>query len=138
VLIFFDSECPISQKYTKQLDILKNQFPQITFLGIFTKWAAWEDIQNFKNEYPLSYNVFKDNKNRLIKKLRGRVVPEVFFFNEKGILLYRGAVDNWFYALGKHRPEPTECYLEDAILSFLNHQDIKIKKTNAIGCVIEY
>ena len=46
-------------------------------------------------------------------------------------------MDNWLGELGRRRQVITEFYLKDAIESYLNEEEIKIKKTKAIGCFIE-
>lgn len=137
VTILLTPECPITQKYTPILRGLSNQFPTVKFLLIFTKWDDWSAIKEFQKEYPLSILAYKDYKNQFVKKIDATVTPEVFFFDENHVLLYRGSIDNWFYSLGKHRQEPTECYLEDAINAHLKGELIKTKKTNALGCIIE-
>jgi hypothetical protein len=137
VIILSTPECPISQKYTSILRGMNNQYSSITFYQVFTKWDNWESIQEFKREYPLSISALKDKTGQFVKNIKARVTPEVFFFNENYVLLYRGAIDNWFFNLGQHRQAATECYLEDAINAYLRAEKIKIKKTNAVGCVIE-
>jgi thiol-disulfide isomerase/thioredoxin len=137
VTILLTPECPITQKYTPIIRSLSNQFPTVKFLLIFTKWDDWQDIKAFQKEYPLSILAYKDFKNQFVKKIDATVTPEVFFFDKNHVLLYRGCIDNWFYSLGKHRQEPTECYLEDAINAHLKGELIKIKETNALGCIIE-
>jgi thiol-disulfide isomerase/thioredoxin len=148
VLIFLASECPISQKYAPILRGVLAQFPQVKFLAIFTKWDKTPNIEEYLKDYPLSnfndnvnnsnnFIVLKDEKNNLIKKIDAQITPEAFLFDKNGVLMYRGAIDNWFFALGKYRAEATEHYLVDALQSFLKNKPVKIKKTNAIGCIIE-
>jgi thiol-disulfide isomerase/thioredoxin len=143
-LIFLAAECPISQKYAPILRGLQTQFPQVKFIAIFTKWDKIEAINDFLKEYPLSeannisgITVLKDEKNNLIKKIDARITPEVFLFDKNSVLIYRGAIDNWFFALGQYRSQATEHYLADALQLFLKNEPVKIKQTNAIGCIIE-
>jgi hypothetical protein len=137
VVVLCNPECPISQKYTPILRGMIERFSSIKFLVVFTKWDNWQEIKTFQKDYPLSISTFRDVKNHFVKKIKADITPEVFFFDKNAVLLYRGAIDNWFYNLGKHRPEATECYLEEAIDAYLKNEIIKIKKTNAVGCIIE-
>ena len=137
VIVLFASDCPLSQKYASILRGYNDQYSTIKFIAVFSKWDTKEAIEVFLKEYPLSMAVFQDPKSRFIHQLNAEATPEVFLFDKKHVLKYRGAIDNWFYALGKYRPEPTECYLENAINDYLNNKEIKLKKTNAIGCIIE-
>ena len=63
--------------------------------------------------------------------------PEVFAVDGAGNTFYKGAIDNWAPELGQHRAVVTEPYLLDALNSFLQHKDIRIKETHAVGCFIE-
>jgi thiol-disulfide isomerase/thioredoxin len=143
VLIFLSAECPISQKYAPILRGMQEQFSDVKFIVVFTKWDKIEDINKYLNEYPLLTNtqypitVLKDKKNALVQAIDAKITPEAFLFNNNGVLNYRGAIDNWFFALGKYRPEATENYLKDAINATLKNEPIKIKHTDAIGCIIE-
>ena len=56
--------------------------------------------------------------------------------DNEGNLIYRGMIDNWFYALGKYRKITTAYYLEDAINAYLKGEDVSIKQTEPIGCFI--
>jgi thiol-disulfide isomerase/thioredoxin len=141
-LIFLAAECPISQKYAPILRGMQEQFPDVKFIVVFTKWDKTEAIKGYLNEYPLTITkypitVLKDKKNGLINEINAKITPEAFLFNKDGVLKYRGAIDNWFYALGKYRPEASENYLKDAIDSVFKNEPIKIKQTDAIGCIIE-
>ena len=143
VLIFLSAECPISQKYAPILRGMQEQSPKVKFIVVFTKWDKAEAIKSYLNEYPLLTNtkypitVLRDKKNGLINEINAKITPEAFLFNKDGVLKYRGAIDNWFYALGKYRPEASENYLKDALDSVLKNEPIKIKQTDAIGCIIE-
>ena len=137
VLIFIAAECPISQKYAPILRGMQRHFGAVKFIAIFSKWDKREAMKEYLRDYPLSMAAFRDEKNRLVEHIQALITPEAFLFDEKGILQYRGAIDNWFYGLGKYRPDATEHYLADAIQLFLNNEPIKIKKTDAIGCIIE-
>lgn len=137
VLIFFDSECPICQKYTRNIREFKIQFPDIQWIGVFTRWHTLEQIEAYKQAYQLNIPMYLDTRNRLVHKLNVKVTPEVIFATAKGEILYQGAIDNWFFGLGKHRPAATENYLTDAIGAWSRGEAPKISRTTPIGCVIE-
>ncbi|NUN99431.1 MAG: redoxin domain-containing protein [Saprospiraceae bacterium] len=137
VFIFLDSECPICQKYTKNIREFPAQFPQIQWIGIFTRWNSPEQIAAYKQEYGLNIPMYLDTRNRLVHKLNVKVTPEVVFVIPKQKVLYQGAIDNWFFGLGKHRPAATENYLADALEAWGRGEVPKISRTTSIGCVIE-
>jgi thiol-disulfide isomerase/thioredoxin len=146
VLIFYTTECPICQKYVPILRGVSDSFPDVKFILVFTKWDTLQAIKDFSTgsgNFQSSPNLAKitllsDTKNKLIKKTKALTTPEAFLFNAKGQLQYRGAIDNWFYALGKYRPEATEHYLKNAITQFLKNEKITVSETKPVGCYIEY
>ena len=52
-------------------------------------------------------------------------------------VIYRGAIDNWFYELGRYRLEITDHYLIDAINASLDGKKPALTKTEALGCFIQ-
>jgi len=137
ILIFLDSECPICQKYTKNIKEFAVKYPQIQWIGVFARWHSFSQITDFQLEYDLNIPMYLDARNRLVRKLDITVTPEVVFATADGNILYRGAIDNWFFGLGKHRPVSTENYLTDAIEAWSRGEAPKISRTTPIGCVIE-
>ncbi|MDZ4679061.1 MAG: redoxin domain-containing protein [Saprospiraceae bacterium] len=136
-LIFLDSECPICQKYTKNIREFAVKYPQVQWIGVFTRWHSFQQITDFGVTYNLNIPMFLDARNRLVCKLGVKVTPEVVFAATDGHILYQGAIDNWFFGLGKHRPTSTENYLTDAIEAWSRGEAPKISRTTPIGCVIE-
>lgn len=137
VVIFLGSTCPICQKYAGMLNDLSQQYAQVQWVGVFTKWETEADIQQFVKEYDLKIPLYFDEKNRLLRQLDATTTPEVFLLDKKGTIQYKGAIDNWFYGLGKYRPATTEYYLTDALDAFLQGKAITIKQTKPVGCVVE-
>jgi hypothetical protein len=138
VYFSLDTECPMTQKYVLVLNQFKKEFPKIDFQGVFTKWESDSTVTAFRQDYNFHLASLIDKNNAFLQKMQVSVVPEVLFFDEYKHLLYRGSIDNWFYDLGKYRQKATEYYLRDAILAYLAGECIKIEKTIALGCIIEY
>ena len=135
-VVFLAADCPISQKYVRTLNILAEHYPQVAFVGAFTRWDDWAALRQFQSEFQPSFPLWRDGEMRLVRRLGASITPEVFFLKENRVL-YRGAVDNWFVALGRYRPAPTEHYLEDAIRAVLDGQAVRVARTKAVGCGIE-
>lgn len=137
VVIMLDAECPICQKYTLTLRELEARYPKTAFVGVFTKWNDDEAITTFARQYELKLPLLQDSRHRLVRALKATTTPEVFLFDSQGTLQYRGAIDNWFYALGNYRPQITEYYLEDAIKALGEGKAAAVKVTKPIGCIIQ-
>ena len=148
VFIFFATDCPICQRYVPILRGMADSLSDIKFILVFSKWETTEGIKTFALDVNIENNkpnqskhniiLFQDTDNHLIKKLKATTTPEAFFYDKNHKLRYQGAIDNWFFALGRSRPEATEHYLQNAITQYLNHDKITISNTKAIGCLIEY
>jgi len=135
-LVFLAADCPISQKYVRTLNGLAERFPQVAFIGVFTRWDDAAAMRQFQSEFQPRFPLWRDAKMRLVRRLRATVTPEVFFLKENRVL-YRGAVDNWFVALGRYRPTPTEHYLDAVIRAVLEGRAVAVARTEAVGCGIE-
>jgi hypothetical protein len=138
VYVSLDTECPMTQKYVPVLNQFKKEFSMIDFQGVFTKWENDSTVTTFRQDYDFHLASFIDENNAFLRQMQISVVPEVLFFDEYQHLLYRGSIDNWFYDLGKYRQKATEFYLKDAIKAYLSGECIKVEKTVALGCIIEY
>lgn len=137
VVVFLSAECPICQKQTLTLNQLAARYPEVRFKGVFTRWDPRRDIRLFEKKYRPAFPVYRDNRqHRWVEKLGATVTPEVFLL-QNGQVRYHGAIDNWFYAPGRHRPAPTVHYLSDAITAVRRGEMANPVQTEAIGCLIE-
>lgn len=140
VLFFISMDCPISQKYMSIVEGIKSSFKDstVSFTFIVPGNMAQSDINKFKLSHASSLNFILDKKKKITKLLGASVTPEAFLLDHQYKVAYHGAIDNWFYALGRNRPEATETYLIDALKNYLSQQEVRIKYTQPIGCLIEY
>ncbi len=140
VITFLTPECPLSENYTKTLNEIHEEFEQqdIDFINIFPgTYYSLEEIHTFVATYKLKQNNLPDQKLLLAKYLNATTTPEVFVLNNKGEVVYSGAIDNWAIDLGEKRQVITEFYLIDALHALLQNKTIEIKNTRAVGCFIE-
>lgn len=139
IIVFFDPECPICQKYTKNLTEMDKKYSKegIELYVIYPfKILEAKSLSEFREEYKFDLPIIYDPKRKLLKKLKANFSPEVFLLDNKRKTLYHGAIDNWFYGLGRNRTVPTEFYLLDAINAFKNNQTVKVKYVEPVGCML--
>jgi hypothetical protein len=96
-----------------------------------------KSTNKFINTYQLAIPSKIDRDLEITKKLQATVTPEAFLIKNKTQILYHGAIDDWFYALGKNRKEATAHYLEDAINAGIQNKAILTAHEKAVGCLIE-
>jgi hypothetical protein len=135
VFIWMNSECPICNKYPNIWKKLALEFPDFTFIGVFTSYEESKMAKGFMKKYKIPFQWFIDNDNQLANYLSVNVTPEVLFFNANAEIIYRGATDDWFYALGKTRTISQHLYLKNALMAQGNNQPVLIFKTDPIGCI---
>jgi len=139
IIIFFDPECPICEKYTKNIIEMDKKYRKegIEIYIIYPfKMLEAKSLSAFRDEFKFNLPIIYDPKRKLLKKLKAKYSPEVFLLDNKQKTLYHGAIDNWFYGLGRNRAVPTEFYLLDAINAFKNNQNIKFKYVEPVGCML--
>ena len=141
VQFFMHTTCPISQKYTLTINGIAKKFQnqpvqfELVFLDI-QKASQLRKVKDFMQEYQIQvpYKTFKNTE--YAQQMGIKVTPEVLVIYNNQIQ-YQGAIDDWFIDWGKSKKQPEQFYLINAINSLLSSQNVWIKKTNAIGCLIE-
>ena len=137
-VVFVSPDCPISQKYMRRLNELQRTYhQQVTFLAVVPGKVAKADVKKFAKEYRSLLSFEQDENLEWVQSLQASVTPEVFLVGADRQLVYSGAIDNWFYELGKSRRKVTESYLENAIRSVMKNEKPLIARTEAIGCFIQ-
>lgn len=62
------------------------------------------------------------------------ITPEVAVIDAKGVLVYRGRIDNRYIMIGRERHEVTAHDLRDALDATLDGRPVTTPRTVAIGC----
>lgn len=138
VVIFLGTDCPISQKYVHTLrEMHTNYAANITMFGIVPNNFSDKKISAFKNKFKIPFEIFRDNGNKFAKEFNATVTPESFLFDSNGTIYYDGAIDDWFYALGRNKLKPNNTYLINAIEDLINGRLTLTTHIDAIGCFIE-
>ncbi|HTF20789.1 MAG TPA: redoxin domain-containing protein [Chryseolinea sp.] len=135
--VFLGTDCPISQDYVGLLNEMDNQYEgEVDFMGVIPQPIDARDVNGFRKEYQVKFDLIADKTLELTEKYGVHITPEVVLMDESNVVQYQGAIDNWYYALGKHQRTATEHYLRDAIEALLLGRAIEVKRTEAVGCII--
>lgn len=134
-------DCPITQKYMGTIKELATRYQakKISVVGYFPAGLSRKESKAFRTEYqvPEIIQFVDDKKHIMTDKYSATITPEVVLLDTNQQVIYQGAIDNWFFELGRYRLEITEHYLVDAIEASLKGQPPPVKKTEAIGCFIQ-
>ncbi|MEO8763419.1 MAG: thioredoxin domain-containing protein [Ginsengibacter sp.] len=137
VIAFLSPECPICKNYSPRLAQIKNKYAnKAAFIGIIPGSFEASDVEEFQKKSLPSWKLFRDTSLLLTHYLEGKVTPEVLVIDTKnGLLLYKGAIDDWVVSLGKTRTHIANFYLETALINFINNKPV-IPFTSPVGCLI--
>ncbi len=137
VIAFLSPECPLCKNYSSKLVKLRNKYyGQADFVGVIPGTFEGEEVIEFQKNYMPSWKLLRDTSLSLTHYLNGEVTPEVMVIDNKdGLLIYKGAIDNWLVSLGKTRNKVTDFYLDVALNNFFNDKPA-IPFTKPVGCII--
>ena len=139
VLLFLAPLCPICQNMSFDLRQIEADFGEapIEFIGLFPNASTTEDqIRVFKETYGLEMDMTLDTAN-WAEALGARWTPEVFVLDASDAVVYRGRINDRYFAPGKRRPKTRKRDLDAALRSCLAGDAVKVPVTDAVGCPIE-
>lgn len=141
-LVYFLSEsCPICQNQTQSINQLYKNYKDLGLKSIAyfpnITLSDSNSIQSFRSKYKIDFPVFLDYNQFFTKKFEAKVTPQVFLINHQtNQILYAGKIDNSYERVGKRRQKITEHFLENALKSLINNEQIILNYTEPIGCFI--
>jgi hypothetical protein len=139
VWVFLAVDCPISQKYISELRRIDSVYAthKLRVRGIIPGKVNPNEVKTFVDEYAIKFPVSIDRDFTDVRRFHATITPEAILVGRRGQVLYQGAIDNWFFDLGKYRQRVTEHYLQDAIDEALQGKTPAVRKTEAVGCIIQ-
>ncbi|MBT1710932.1 redoxin domain-containing protein [Fulvivirgaceae bacterium PWU5] len=139
VWVFLAVDCPISQKYISELRRMDSVYTahKLRVRGIVPGKINPNEVKTFVDEYAIKFPVSIDRDFTDVRRFHATITPEAILVDRQGQILYQGAIDNWFFDLGKYRQRVTEHYLQDAIDAALQGKTPTVRKTEAVGCIIQ-
>ena len=137
-IFFLDPECPMCISYSVYINDIYEKFKNdIDFIILYpSQLTSVDKIKNFEKKYKFNIPSVVDSNLIMTKYLDAQITPECFLVDTSFKILYSGLINDWAKDLGKTGPIKNN-YLESSIESILSNKKIDIKKTNAIGCIIQ-
>ncbi|REJ82436.1 MAG: hypothetical protein DWQ44_12435 [Bacteroidetes bacterium] len=140
IIVFLLPDCPACENYSKNFNEFHEKYSEagIKLYGVFPgPYGKPEEMRAYQRRYKIRFPLLRDPDKMIVSLLGAVISPEVFLLDNKARILYQGRVDDWMYAPGKKRREARTHDLKNAIEEFLQGKEIQVKKTRAIGCIIE-
>jgi filamentous hemagglutinin family protein len=137
VLEWFNPDCPAVKRHYEQktMQNLAYEFlsQNVIWLAInSTHYMTQEDNQRWRQLNQIFYRILDDHQGLVGQRLQAAFTPEIFIINPKGILMYRGAVDNAPQGVA------TFNYVQAALTELIQGKKITYPKTQAYGCAVKY
>ena len=139
VLIFLAPLCPICQNMTFDLRQLEVDYAgdDVEFVGVFPNTSTTAaQIQSFKDTYSLSMTMMQDTAG-WTETLGAKWTPEVFVLDVRDSVVYRGRINDRYFAPGKRKPKTKRRDLDAALRDCLAGRPVADPVTDAVGCPIE-
>lgn len=139
--IFFSEDCPICLSYLPTISNIVKTYSKdnIEFALIFpSKYADEKKIKTLLSRY-LPTTIWRiDSSMAETEYCNAVVTPEIVISDSVGMLLYKGRIDNRYYALGKRRSSPSTHEARDILEAYSTGKALPIfTDTPAVGCLIE-
>jgi len=138
VLVFIDPQCPIANAYAPELQRLQAEYgPRgVTFALVHADPERSEaEVVAHAAAYGHTAPLVLDPEQALAARTGATMTPEACVLTG-GELVYRGRIDDRFFALGKQRAAPTTRDLRDALEALLSGRTPAADWPPAIGCHI--
>lgn len=144
VIEFFNYKCPFSIYHYQTEPTMRNLVKKyaeknVQFLAInSTSWQKTEENKAFAEKNKVTYPILDDRTGKVGKAFGATRTPHMYIINEKGKIVYRGAIDN--APLGK-LPEGHDKvlnFVDIALAEITEGKPITIQKTREYGCTVKY
>lgn len=151
VVDFWSTTCPISQGWESRLAAIHAEYAarDVVFLIVNSNEGngefadkepkqegdkPYQSIRNYLAEHELPYTVLIDPGSRVADLFQAVCTPHTFVFDTKGVLVYRGSIDDDSSGRKGERAKP---YLRMVLDRLLAGDAVEPSSTTPVGCSIK-
>ncbi|QEC69203.1 hypothetical protein FRZ67_18490 [Panacibacter ginsenosidivorans] len=135
IYLFLQSQCPCIYNHKETFgSLIKNYGDKVNFTAVFTDSKESNTaMQHLIHDLGWNLPYIKDNHHQLVQQLQPAVSTDCVLVDNRGNVLYKGAIDDGPMNMGtvKH------FYLKDALEAYLHHLPIKISTAKGLGCFLQ-
>ncbi len=134
IVVFVSAQCPTVKQYNERISQFAADFASkgINVVGINSNYSEGPDWVRSHAAEHYKFPVLIDKGNVIADRLGANATPEIFYLNDKNVLIYHGAIDN-----NNSGNEITQNYLRDAVEATLSGKPVERNKAKAFGCSIK-
>ncbi len=141
-IIFTCNHCPYAQAYQERIITIQRDYEkkgvQIVAINPNDEEGypedSFEEMKKRAKQHELNFPYLRDETQLTAKAYGARVTPDVFLFDQKRTLKYRGRIDDNWRDASKVRSQD----LRNAIEALLTGKEPPMKEANAIGCSVKW
>lgn len=141
VLVFVSSECPMVSYYLPVVaDLAKHYRPRQVgfFLVCSNPDESTESLKELLAEAKVQLPLWLDRQQQLARATGATITPQAVILDSERKVLYRGAIDDQYYARLKARPVVTRQHVKMALDEHLDGKPVSVRETKAYGCEITF
>jgi len=136
------NHCPYAQAYWSRLIHLAKQYEEDN-LGVLAingndvnvqPADSYAEMQRLVKQYGVPFPYLHDESQAIMKQLGAQKTPEVFLFNARRELVYKGAIDDAW----DNEAAVMQVYLEDAVEFAFDGLEIDYPEIPPVGCSIKW
>jgi peroxiredoxin len=133
IVNFWSAECPHSERFDADITARLPEWDvEVVLLSIASNANEPDEMVTEaarRRKVPI---LLKDADQSVADRYEAQTTPHVFVIDRKGILRYRGAVDDVAF----RQRVATKFYLKDAVEALLDERDPEIREVQPFGCTI--
>lgn len=139
VVMFIAPDCPLCMTLSRSYNEMQANYPSVQFLAVHSgkNYEAME-LNMFATETKFKPLIFRDYDYSIAHKLGATITPEFVLLDSNANVLYQGLMDDRIEKLGSYKQQWSKNHLADAISAVLSKKKVPLKKTEPVGCVLEY
>ncbi len=142
VLEWINHQCPVVNRChkTKTMSGTLTKFKDkpVVWLAIDSSHFSEEkadSIRKWAEEQKLEYPILLDAAGKVGHTYGAKTTPHLFVIDQKGVLAYKGAIDNDPYG---NRDEGKRNYVVEAVTSLLQGSAVVTASIKSYGCTVKY
>lgn len=140
VFITLSEVCMLSRYYAKEIEHMKNRWAkaEVRFYGVFPNpFSTAPQVEEFMKENQVRFAMLADSGGRFCKANQLKVTPEALVV-KNGLVIYRGRIDDFYVAIGRHKTTTTRRFLEEALQAAQKGKTPVSPFVLPVGCVIDW
>lgn len=140
VVVFLATDCPISNAFLPELNRLSSAFRDrdVHFYGVVSApYVTRAAVLKHRDEYGIEFPVLFDGGRSLQRLLAPTHTPEAVVVSMRGIVSYRGRINNLFSRIGRRRETASVHDLRNALDAIVAGNTVAHRVTVPVGCPLE-